>query len=242
MRLYAIGDIHGHLDQLQAAHALVQRDGGANAQIVHVGDLIDRGPDSKGVISYLLNAQEQGRNWTVLLGNHDRFLIKFLADPEWIDPGLGTPLHWTVHHNLGAADTLRSYGIDPDQPLAQLETQARRAIPVEHQTFMQSLLPYFLHPQGLFVHAGVRPGVDLQDQTEQDLVWIRKDFLDYPDSFGPLVVHGHTAISAPTHYGNRVNIDSGAAYGGPLTTIVLEKDQIHLLTDQGRIPLKPEIS
>ena len=90
------------------------------------------------------------------------------------------------------------------------------------------------------VHAGIRPGVDLQDQVEEDLVWIRQGFLNSRHDYGPLVVHGHTAIRTATHYGNRLNVDGGAAYGRPLCAVVIEKGMVHLLTDDGRVPLEPE--
>ena len=118
--------------------------------------------------------------------------------------------------------------------------EAKRAVPGAHVAYLASLPLYFLHPLALVVHAGVRPGVDLQDQAEEDLVWIRQDFLNSPLDHGPLVVHGHTAIQTATHYGNRLNVDGGAAYGRPLCAVVIERNGVHLLTDDGRIPLEPE--
>ncbi|RJL12542.1 metallophosphoesterase [Paracoccus siganidrum] len=240
MRLYAIGDIHGQLDQLHAAHERVFRDGGRDALIVHVGDLIDRGPDSRGVVDYLMTGRDDGRNWVVTRGNHDRFLPKFLADPGWIDPGLSNLLGWVRHPGLGAAATLASYGLDPELPEARLHAEALRAVPPGHARFLAGLPLWFLHPLALVVHAGIRPGVDLQDQAEDDLVWIRKPFLESRAAHGPLVVHGHTALSRPTHHGNRLNIDGGAGHGRPLAAVVIEPGAVHLLTDGGRQPLLPE--
>jgi serine/threonine protein phosphatase 1 len=240
MKLYAIGDIHGHIDLLKAAHERIFLDGGKDAQIAHVGDLIDRGPDSRGVVEYLMRGQLAGRDWIVARGNHDRFLPAFLRDPEWIDPGLSSARKWIDHPGLGAAETLQSYGLDTDLPEARLHAQALRAVPENHARFLATLPLWFLHPNALVVHAGIRPGVDLQDQDEQDLVWIRKGFLDYSESHGPLVVHGHTAINTARHYGNRLNIDGGAAYGRPLCAVVIEKGMAHLLTEGGRVPLLPE--
>lgn len=240
MRLYVIGDVHGHLDKLKAAHERIFRDGGRDAVIAHVGDLIDRGPDSRGVVDYLMTGQDRGRPWVVTRGNHDRFLPQYLLQPDWVDPSLSSKEHWTLHSGLGAPETLRSYGVDTALPPERLLAEAKRAVPARHATYLASLPLYFLHPLALVVHAGVRPGVDLQDQAEEDLVWIRQGFLNNLHDHGPLVVHGHTAIQTATHYGNRLNVDGGAAYGRPLCAAVIEKGAAHLLTDDGRVPLEPE--
>lgn len=240
MRLYAIGDIHGQIDLLRAAHERIFNDGGPDAQIAHVGDLIDRGPDSRGVVDYLMQGQRAGRNWIVTRGNHDRFLPKYLASPDWVDPSLASAKHWTEHPGLGAAATLRSYGVDPDLPPARRHAEALRAVPAEHAEFLAALPLWHLHPRALVVHAGIRPGIELQDQAEEDLVWIRKGFLDSDADHGPLVVHGHTAIDAATHYGNRLNVDSSAAYGGPLSAVRIDAEGAWLLDDDGPVPLQPQ--
>lgn len=240
MRLYAIGDIHGHLEKLKAAHERIFCDGGRDALIAHVGDLIDRGPDSRGVVDYLMSGQDAGRPWIVTRGNHDRFLPVYLNEPDWIDPGLSSGQHWLSHPSVGAAETLQSYGLDTELPSELLQAEARRAVPSSHAAFLASLPLWFLHPQGLVVHAGIRPGIDLRNQVEHDLVWIRQGFLDSKADHGPLIVHGHTAIEQATHYGNRLNIDGGAGYGRPLSAVVIEDGRVHLLTDKGRMPLMPE--
>lgn len=242
MRLYAIGDVHGQLEELEAAHDRIFRDGGQDALIAHVGDLTDRGPDSRGVIEYLLQGRQNGRPWVVVRGNHDRFLPKFMNDPEWIDSSLSTPTHWLDHPGLGAAETLQSYGLDTGKPRAALHAEALKAVPRSHAQFLGGLPLWYLHPLALVVHAGIRPGIDLQDQDEEDLVWIRKGFLESEADHGPLVVHGHTAIKTAVHYGNRLNIDGGAGYGNPLCAVVIEEDAVHLLTDGGRVPLLPQSS
>ncbi|MFV0386565.1 metallophosphoesterase [Paracoccus sp. (in: a-proteobacteria)] len=240
MRLYAIGDIHGQIDLLHAAHDRIFRDGGRDARIAHVGDLIDRGPDSRAVVGHLLAGQRDGRPWVVTRGNHDRFLPQFLRQPGWIDPGLSSAQHWIDHSGLGAAATLASYGLDPELPRDRLHADALRAVPADHAAFLASLPLWFLHPLALVVHAGIRPGIDIQDQDEQDLVWIRQGFIDSTADHGPLVVHGHTAIRTATHYGNRLNVDGGAAYGHPLCAVVIEAGAVHLLGNDGRQPLVPE--
>lgn len=236
MRIYAIGDIHGQLEALRHAHALIEADGGG--VIVHVGDLLDRGPDSRGVVDYLMRGQQAGRRWVIVKGNHDRFLPRFLTQPDWVDPGLSAPRHWLDHPQLGAAETLASYGVGTEgRSHSGIHADALRAVPQEQMRWLEGLPAWHLNPRGLFVHAGVRPGVGLQDQTEQDLVWIRRPFMDDPRDHGTLVIHGHTPVERPTHYGNRLNIDTGAGYGCPLMPVVLDDSGVHILTEAGRVPV-----
>lgn len=244
MQTYAIGDIHGHADLLRRAHDLIEDDRVANGEpdspIVHIGDLVDRGPDSRAVVGLLAEGRAEQRNWITLKGNHDRMFQKFLDDPGWHDPGLRAELTW-LHPHLGGAATLASYGVRDagDRPVAEVHAEAIAAVPPAHRLFLSGLPTSYVRGDCVFVHAGIRPGVDLRDQTEDDLVWIRKGFLDDPRDFGPLIVHGHTAIDAPTHYGNRLNIDSSAAYGGPLSAVVIEGRDAWLLTPDGREPIRP---
>ncbi len=242
MRTYAIGDIHGHLDKLLALHALIAADMAQNgaAPIVHVGDLVDRGPDSRGVVEYLRTGIAEGRDWIVLKGNHDRLFTYFLDDPARPDPGLRSDLSWR-HPRIGGAETLASYGVahPADRPIAPVHLDAVAEVPAEHRRFLEQRPGLYQRGEVVFVHAGIRPGVTLSAQTETDLVWIRKDFLEDTRDHGVLVVHGHTAIDRPTHYGNRVNIDSSVAYGGPLSAIVLEGREVFQITAEGRLPLRP---
>ncbi len=244
MRTYAIGDIHGHLDLLRDAHDKIARDrlrtGDRDAPVIHLGDLVDRGPDSRGVIEYLRTGQDGGEPWVVLKGNHDRMFAGFLADPSWQDPGLRSDLSW-LHPRLGGAATLASYGVRAagDRPLAPVHAEAVAAVPQAHREFLAGLPTWRQRGDVVFVHAGIRPGTPMEMQAETDLVWIRKGFLEETRDLGVLVVHGHTALDMPKHYGNRVNIDSGAAYGGLLTTIVVEGRDVWTLEDQGRVPLLP---
>jgi serine/threonine protein phosphatase 1 len=244
MRTYAIGDIHGHLDLLRDAHDKIARDrsrtSDRDAPVIHLGDLVDRGPDSRGVIEYLRSGQAGGEPWVVLKGNHDRMFAGFLADPSWQDPGLRSDLSW-LHPRLGGAATLASYGVRAagDRPVAPVHAEAVAAVPQTHREFLTGLPTWRKRGDVVFVHAGIRPGVAMEMQAETDLVWIRKGFLEETGDLGVLVVHGHTALDMPKHYGNRVNIDSGAAYGGLLTTIVVEGQDVWTLEDQGRVPLLP---
>lgn len=244
MRTYAIGDIHGQLALLQQAHDRIAQDrratGDAAAPAVHIGDLVDRGPDSRGVVEYLRTGIAAGQPWVVLKGNHDRMFAGYLSAIGWHDPGLRLDLSY-LNPRIGGAATLASYGVrsPADRPLAPVHAEAVAAVPENHRAFLEGLPAHYRRGDVLFVHAGIRPGVGLADQTETDLVWIRKDFLDDPRDHGALVVHGHTALDAPRHYGNRVNIDSSAGYGGPLTAIVIEGRDVWVLEDQGRTPLRP---
>ncbi|SDE39244.1 serine/threonine protein phosphatase 1 [Paracoccus isoporae] len=240
--LYALGDVHGQLDLLKQAHARAERDGGEQARIVHLGDLIDRGPDSRGVIDYLMNGQAQGRDWPVVKGNHDEKLPRFLENPRWIDPGPSRPQLWTEDLKNGAEATFASYGI-PDSgnlPLDELHEKAIAAIPAEHAAWLDAL-PLYLKEGGdlLFVHAGIRPGIPLEDQSPTDLMWIRRPFHDSSADHGMLVVHGHTPVDQVTHYGNRLNLDTGAAYGGPVSVVRFDADEVWLLTDGDPIPVQP---
>ncbi|WBU60481.1 metallophosphoesterase [Paracoccus albus] len=241
--VYAIGDIHGRMDALRDTHRLIAQDGGTDAHIIHLGDLIDRGPDSPAVIDHLMNGMGQGRSWQVVKGNHDNKLPRFLEDPGWIDPGTRSGFTWTGDERNGAGATLLSYGVADAEirPLEDVHEEALKKIPREHAVWLDGLAPYFLHPGGfLFVHAGIVPGVDLSAQSPVDLMWIRKPFLESGADHGVLVVHGHTAIRKPTHYGNRLNIDSGAGYGRPATAVRLDSEGAWHLTENGPVQLRPE--
>ena len=237
LRSYAIGDIHGRLDLLVAAHARIQADrartGDAEAPVIHLGDLVDRGPDSRGVVDLLLRGQMAGQPWIVLKGNHDRMFLMHLEGRR--DPVLRPELEY-LNPRLGGMTTLASYGVPPEAPPAA----AAAAIPPAHRAFLQDLPLYWQRGPVLFVHAGIRPGIALADQAESDLTWIRAPFLDHTDPHPWLVVHGHTHLEAPRHHGNRVNIDSGAAYGGPLTAVVIEDRTVWVLEPEGRRPLLPD--
>lgn len=244
MRSYVIGDIHGHLDLLQRAHDRIAADrravGDDAAPVIHLGDLVDRGPDSPGVIDFLLQGAAAGAPWVVLKGNHDRLFTGFLDDPKRQDAGLRAELSY-LHPKIGGAQTLASYGVRAagDRPVAPVHAEAQAAVPAAHRDFLTALPAMHRHGEVLFVHAGIRPGVALANQTETDLIWIREPFLSDPRDHGVLVVHGHTALDRATHYGNRVNLDSGAAYGGPLTAAVIEGRDVWLLTEGGRVALTP---
>ena len=242
MHLYAMGDIHGHIDLLKAAHDLIADDMARHGAgtVVHVGDLVDRGPDSRGVIDFLLQGLDAGQDWVVLKGNHDRMFWRFLRDPNEQEPGLRADLGW-LHPKLGGPDTLRSYGVvkAADRPVAKVHADARAAVPQSHLDFIATCPTLYQSGECCFVHAGIRPGVPLDEQSETDLVWIREPFLGEGSSFGPLIVHGHTSIDAAAHYGNRLSIDIGAGFGRSLSAVVIEDGAVWQLTASGRQPVLP---
>ncbi|KPD14266.1 metallophosphoesterase family protein [Phaeobacter sp. 11ANDIMAR09] len=239
--IYAIGDIHGQLGMLEQALARIEADGGPEARVVFLGDYVDRGPDSRGVIELLSKGLDEGRNWTCLLGNHDRMFSMFMEDYPRNDARLLVGYHW-LHDRIGGVETLQSYGVEVPEGIRiyELHAKARQAVPEEHCAFLNALPDYHQAGELLFVHAGIRPGVTLQDQSQDDKIWIRQEFLKDRTEHPWLVVHGHTQIPAPQHYGNRINLDSGAGFGRSLTTAVFEGKQCWVLADTGRVPLLPE--
>ncbi len=238
MRVYAIGDIHGQIGMLHAAHERIaadrQRVGDASAPVVHLGDLTDRGPDSKGVIQHLIDGVAQGENWLTVKGNHDRMFAEFLNDPDYHDPCLRSELSW-LHPRLGGIETLESYGVNTDTPHAEIQ----RSVPDAHRQFLKEMPLMHRFDDVAFVHAGIMPVVALADQTEDDLLWIRGPFHMETLPFEALIIHGHTPVDDPTHYGNRINLDTGAGYGAPLTAAVFEGTDCWVLNGDGRVPLTP---
>lgn len=238
--IYAIGDIHGQLEMLETALHLVEQDGGPDARVVFLGDYVDRGPNSRGVLDLLIEGQRAGRNWVMVKGNHDRMFARFVRDCEIADKRLPITLNW-LDPRLGGRETLASYGVDVTDRdrIFQVQERACSAIPAAHLDFINALPLYHQEGDLLFVHAGIRPGIPLTQQSEDDLVWIRQEFLM---EYGPhpwLIVHGHTPVDRAEHCGNRVNLDAGAGYGRPLATAVFEGRDCWVLTQNGRVPLTP---
>ena len=237
--IYAVGDIHGHLDALKQALAWIKADGGPDAQIVFLGDYVDRGSDSKGVIELLAQGQAEGRNWICLMGNHDKYLIDFLNVGR-AQSLLRPDLHW-FDPRLGGAETLRSYGVDVEgKEDAVSAEELRTKVPAHHRAFLEALPLTHETDDLFFAHAGIRPGVAFADQVELDLIWIRKEFLEDTRDHGKLVVHGHTAVKFAKHAGNRVNLDGGTGFGRPLYPAVFDNGQVLLLSDRGRQTLAPQ--
>lgn len=218
VRIYAIGDIHGRLDLLDRAIDAIDRDvkeqGGA-ALTVTLGDYVDRGPASCGVLDRL-SINPFPTPYIALKGNHELMLEAFIADPT-----LGPQLR-----DSGGLETLHSYGIPTGRFMfgrnyAAAASELRKAI-APHVAFLQSLKTSYSHGKYFLCHAGVRPGIALDRQDDHDLMWIRAEFLDSDMDFGKIVVHGHTPVKRPEVKANRINIDTGAFATGRLTCVVLD--------------------
>ncbi len=243
MTIYAIPDIHGYDSELARVHDLIAedraREGTVAAPVVHLGDLNDRGPDTSGVIDRMIAGIARNEPWIVLRGNHDRMFLNFVRDGVLNDWGLKTPGSNWLHPGVGGRETLASYGIALDLSAQEARREARDRVPQAHLDFLAERPLWHETDELLFVHAGIRPGICVADQSEDDLVWIRDDFLFDDSDHGWLVVHGHTALEHPTHFGNRVDLDAGAGYGRPLAVAVFEGRKCWLLSETGRIPLLP---
>ena len=222
-RIYAIGDIHGRLDLLDELLQMIRRDNEMRAPLerctlIFLGDYIDRGAESRGVIERLLTGIPDGFERICLKGNHEDFLLRSLSDPDIV------PL-WMVN---GGVATLASYGvIRSDQPgiprrAPYLGPALENALPPDHLEFFWQLPIMVTFGDYLFVHAGVKPGVPLDEQDDYDCLFIREPFLNARGWFGKMIVHGHTPVSKPEVKSNRIGIDTGGFFSGCLTALRLE--------------------
>lgn len=238
--IYAIGDIHGQHAELIRVLSLIEADGGPDAEVVFIGDYADRGPASAAVLDLLIQGLAAGKQWHCLMGNHDRMFSWFMRDYPHHDAYLPVYLYW-LHARLGGDTTIASYGLEIKETDRQTEVHAlaKAAVPQAHVDFLNGLSHSHETDTLFFTHAGIRPGVPLPDQDEEDLLWIRKEFHVDTRDHGKLVIHGHTPVETATHYGNRINIDTGAGYGRHLTAVVFEDSDCWSLTDHGRVPLVP---
>ena len=236
--LFAIGDIHGQRAMLDSALARIDRDPHAGAPVVFVGDYIDRGPDSPGVIETLMRGQAAGRDWTCLMGNHDTMLPDFLDGPPADTPEDWIGAAW-LSGNMGGRETLRAYGVDCDRrrSVDAVLADARAAVPRAHVEWLRARPRMHVTGAQIFVHAGIRPGVPLEEQDPEDLIWIRRAFLDDTRDHGRLVVHGHTPEERPTLHRTRLNLDGGAGWGRPLSPVRLLGREAVLLDPIGETPL-----
>lgn len=220
-RVYAVGDVHGMAEKLVAVHRAIVADLAARpiarATLVHLGDTIDRGPESARALAAIAAPPAPHLTLVNLRGNHEALALPVLAGED----GAAREL-WMRN---GGAATLASFGIDARTPAASWA----RAMPADQLRLLRGL--GLMHRAGgyVFVHAGLRPGVAIEDQDPEDLVWIREPFLSYRGDFGAVVVHGHTPVGEPELRTNRIGIDTGAVFGGRLTAVILEADRMAFL-------------
>jgi serine/threonine protein phosphatase 1 len=223
MRIYVIGDVHGRADLLKAVFeridASLTEHPIEQAVQVLLGDYIDRGPESREVIDLLI-ARRQQHSMVCLKGNHESYPVRFLSDPSMLS-------EWA---QVGGINTLLSYGAQPStraDPKNEKDVARafQEALPERHDCFFRSLALSFTCGDYFFAHAGVRPGIPLDLQREQDLLWIRDSFLWHEGDFGRTIVHGHSPVKEPDFRPNRINIDTGAYATGRLTCLVLQGDQ-----------------
>jgi serine/threonine protein phosphatase 1 len=232
-RLYVIGDIHGRLDLLEQLIELINLDiksREGEAVIVTLGDYVDRGPNSSGVLDRLANNPFEGR-YVALKGNHEALLEAFLDNPAAVGPD------WW---HLGGLETVKSFGVAVTSKMrrADLERMAKQldeAITSKQSEFLKSLKTSLVFGGYFLCHAGVRPGISLELQSETDLLWIRDEFLSSETDFGKVVVHGHTPRREPEVLANRINIDTGAYTSGRLTCVLLD-ERGHRIIATGSAP------
>jgi serine/threonine protein phosphatase 1 len=230
-RVYAVGDIHGRLDSLDAMLDLIERDRAslpdARTTIVFLGDFVDRGPDSRGVVERMLNLIITETTICALKGNHEEILLSAAANDR---------ASLALFNRVGGKQTMLSYGMTDDEydhlALSELAGSIRQYIPQQHLDYLAGLAEHLSIGSYRFVHAGVRPGIAFDEQVGSDLRWIRAEFLNHKGAHDGIVVHGHTVTDAPVNLVNRIGIDTGAFASGRLTAVVLENQERRFLSTQ----------
>ena len=219
--VYVIGDIHGCLDPLlrtiEAIDAdIAQRRPNYCAEI-YLGDYVDRGPDSAGVLECLIQRQRM-RRMIFIKGNHDEMFEDFVS-------GKRALADWLPY---GGGETLRSYGATAEQIVSNSE-EIPLLIPAHHLNFLAQCEPSFQIEDYFFTHAGVKPGVPLNSQARADLMWIREEFLNYRGNFGAIIIHGHSPVVESEFKPNRIGIDTGAYMTGHLCCLRIDANGPHIL-------------
>lgn len=229
MRVYAIGDIHGRLDLLDKLLDKISADRAAHPaerhKLIFLGDYVDRGNHSRELLDLLSQGPIAGFETIYLCGNHEDFLLRFLDDTT-------DGSTWLYY---GGANTMISYGIpasplesDPNRLIA-IQQKLRNTLPESHLAFLRGLEISHTVGDYFFVHAGIRPGIPLAEQSKEDLLWIREPFLASNKDHGSVVVHGHSVRMRPEMMANRIGIDTGAYDTGVLTCLVLQGEGQWLL-------------
>lgn len=224
-RCYAIGDVHGCFDQLKSLFDEIEKDIRSRPPkptfVVMLGDIIDRGPDSRRVIEFLRNYSSDLATLKCLSGNHEAALV------EGVRRNRSMLSKWIAHGGLQCA---MSYGALPseliDKSDAEIETVLLQTIPEEHIRFLESFGDTIRFGDYLLVHAGLRPGVPLQQQSREDLHWIREEFLEVEYDHGFIIVHGHSIVPEPAIGLTKISIDTGAYAGGELTALGMEDEEL----------------
>ncbi len=237
LRAYVIGDIHGCLnlldELLDKIHADIERRGPVETLMVFVGDLVDRGPDSARVIERLRTYRHPNVRPIFLLGNHEEVMLRILDGDASLIPS------WL---KFGGAQCLQSYGLASKEVAIAEEGHAldliRRAIPPQHVDFLRGFIDSCRFGDYLFVHAGIRPGIELQEQRQSDLRWIREPFLVNESDYGFVVVHGHTITPEVQERANRIGIDTGAFATGILTALGIEGDDRWFIDTRAVSPIQ----
>jgi serine/threonine protein phosphatase 1 len=223
-RVYAIGDVHGRLDLLVELLDMIGRDDWRRKQrdetcLVLLGDYVDRGPQSRDVIDFIIKLREQWPNMTCLMGNHEQVFQMALNGDE-------QAVRFFTRDGVGGCETLMSYGITRRQTKelapGELWDLMDKAVPQDHKDFLASLNSQAIIGDYAFVHAGIQPGVPLADQEDTDLYWIRDAFLECDEPHPYMIVHGHSIRESVEMRSNRIGIDTGAYATGRLTAIGLE--------------------
>lgn len=220
-RAYAVGDVHGRLDLLEDMLEQIKADDAtrppARTYLVLLGDLIDRGPDSAGVIERLVSDPPRWAKPVYLQGNHEEFFLNVLDGQE------DTVAHWLTY---GGYECAASYGVSQGSTLNatphEIVERLKAAVPRSHVEFLRNMADSFRFGDYLFVHAGIRPGIPIAEQSQRDLRWIREGFLECVDDHGVVVVHGHTIVDKVEQLPNRIGLDTGAYRSGLLTAIGIE--------------------
>lgn len=224
LRVYAVGDVHGRADALESVFARIDADRASRPITrtveIFLGDYVDRGPASRAVLD-LLVARSRLHEVLTLKGNHEVFFLDFLENPS----------HLEAWRQNGGLATLISYGLKPSlKPSAaeqdELAKELRSAVPPTHLTLLARAPSWFKCGDFFFAHAGVRPGIPLEQQRDDDLLWIRNEFLLHEKAFEKIIVHGHTPVAAPEVHFNRINLDIGAYATGQLACLAADNRSI----------------